>query len=401
MKHRLLLPLLLATSACGTSTTNSAGIAPPVDDASLHKRLLTLDTHLDTPVHFARPGWDFGARHTYENDLAQVDLGRMDEGALDGGFFVIYTSQGPLTPEGYAAAKAFALKRSDEIAQTIARFPNRITLATRASDAARIDASGKRIAYISIENSYPLGLDLTLLGEFYRRGVRMASPVHFRNNQFADSATDKPRWNGLSPLGREWVVEMNRLGMVVDASHASDDVLDQLIELSKTPVILSHSGPDAIYDHGRNLDDARIRKLAASGGAICVNSVYLSPYKSSAALNALADESDNLATMSPPAQADLIARIRAQQKLEPAGRPDFEVFMRSLLHLINVAGVDHVCFGADWDGGGGVAGFEDISALPKVTARLRAAGYSEADLAKMWSGNVLRLLRIAEERKAK
>lgn len=399
MKHRILLPLLLAATACSTSVTNSA--SAPVDDATLHKRLLTLDTHLDTPVHFARPGWDFGAKHSYDNDVAQVDLGRMDEGDLDGGFFVIYTEQGPLTPEGYAAARAFALKRSDEIASTIARFPNRIALATKAEDAARLDRAGKRIAFVSIENSYPLGLDLSLLDEFYRRGVRMASPVHFRNNQFADSATDKPRWNGLSPLGREWVVAMNRLGMVVDASHASDAVFDQLLTLSKTPIILSHSGPDAVFDHGRNLDDARIRKLAASGGAICVNSVYLSGHRSSPALSALLDETEKLASMSPAAQADLIARIRAQQKLEAPGRPDFETFMRSLLHLIEVAGVDHVCFGADWDGGGGVAGFEDISALPKVTARLRAAGYSEADLAKMWSGNVLRLMRIAETRKGR
>lgn len=399
MTHRALLPLLLATAACSTSVTNTA--SAPLDDATLHKRLLTLDTHLDTPVHFARPGWDFGAKHSYENDLAQVDLGRMDEGDLDGGFFVIYTSQGPLTPEGYAAAKAFALKRSDEIASTIARFPDRIGLATKASDAGRLDRAGKRIAFVSIENSYPLGLDLSLLDEFYRRGVRMASPVHFRNNQFADSATDKPRWNGLSPLGREWVVAMNRLGMVIDASHASDAVFDQLLEQSKTPIILSHSGPDAIFDHGRNLDDARLRKLAASGGAICVNSVYLARHGPSATLNALLDESEKLASMTPAAQADLIARIRAQQKLEPPGRPDFETFMRSLLHLISVAGVDHVCFGADWDGGGGVAGFEDISALPRVTARLRAAGYSEADLAKMWSGNVLRLMRIAETRKGR
>ncbi|NML08147.1 dipeptidase [Sphingomonas sp. G-3-2-10] len=399
MKYRILLPLLLATSACSTSVTNTAHA--PADDATLHKRLLTLDTHLDTPVHFARPGWDFGAKHSYDNDVAQVDLGRMDQGDLDGGFFVIYTEQGPLTPQGYADAKAFALKRSDEIASTLARFPNRIALATKADDAARLDRAGKRIAFVSIENSYPLGLDLSLLDEFYRRGVRMASPVHFRNNQFADSATDKPHWNGLSPLGREWVVAMNRLGMVVDASHASDAVFDQLLTLSKTPIILSHSGPDAVFDHGRNLDDARIRKLAASGGAICVNSVYLSGHRSSPALSALLDETEKLASMSPAAQADLIARIRAQQKLEPDGRPDFETFMRSLLHLIEVAGVDHVCFGADWDGGGGVAGFEDISALPKVTARLRAAGYSEADLAKMWSGNVLRLMRIAEARKGR
>lgn len=394
MRKLLLAAALLATGAC------TATRYPLQDDMALHRKLLTLDTHLDTPVHFARPGWDFGTRHSYESDLAQVDLGRMDAGDLDGGFFVIYTAQGPLTPQGYADARAFAFKRLGEIEATLAKFPNRITLATKASDAARIDRAGKRFAYISIENSYPLGEDLSLLSEFYRRGVRLASPVHFRANQFADSATDKPRWNGLSPLGRDWVKEMNRLGMVLDASHASDAVLDQMIELSRTPVLLSHSGPRAMWNHPRNLDDDHIRKLAASGGAICMNSAYLSEMRSTPERNALPDV-ERMAEMSPAEQARLTTDTRALDRTQPVQAADFETYMRGLLHLIQVAGVDHACFGADWDGGGGVKGFEDIDALPKVTARLRAAGYGEADLQKMWSGNVLRLLRIAEARKGR
>jgi membrane dipeptidase len=390
---KLVLLALLATAACATSR------AAPGDDGDLHKRLLTLDTHLDTPVYFSRPGWSFGDRHRYEDDLVQVDLGRMDEGDLDGGFFVIFTSQGPLTAEGYAAAKAFAFNRSDEIHSTLAKFPDRIGLATKASDAARLDKAGKRFGYISIENSYPIGEDLSLLGEFYRRGVRMASPVHFRNNQFGDSATDKPKWGGLSPLGRQWVVEMNRLGMVLDASHASDAVLDQMIALSKTPVILSHSGAKSIFDHPRNLDDARIRKLAASGGAICANAAYLNTMRSTPERSALSDQAEDMGRLSPAEQAEVVRKIRALDATSPVQDADFETYMRLVLHLIEVAGVDHVCFGADWDGGGGVKGFEDIDALPKITARLQQAGYSAADIEKMWSGNVLRLLRIAEGKK--
>lgn len=393
MKKLVLLALL--------ATTASASFAAPGDDKDLHKKLLTLDTHLDTPVYFNRPDWSFGDRHRYEDDLVQVDLGRMDEGDLDGGFFVIYTAQGPLTAEGYAAARAFAFKRSDEIHSTLAKFPDRIGLATKASDAARLDKAGKRFGYISIENSYPIGEDLSLLGEFYRRGVRMASPVHFRNNQFADSATDKPKWNGLSPLGRQWVAEMNRLGMVLDASHASDAVLDQMIALSKTPVILSHSGAKAIFDHARNLDDARIRKLAASGGAICANAAYLNTMRSTPERSALSDQAEDMGKLSPAEQKELVRKIRALDATSPVQDADFETYMRLVLHLIEVAGVDHVCFGADWDGGGGVKGFEDIDALPKVTARLQQAGYSAADIEKMWSGNVLRLLRIAEQRKGR
>jgi membrane dipeptidase len=394
MKY-LLLPALLATSACMATDER------PADPDALHKSLLTLDTHLDTPVHFARPGWNFGERHTHDNDLAQVDLGRMDAGKLDGGFFVIYTAQGPLTPDGYADAKAFAFKRLGEIETMLAKFPNRIGLATRAGDAARLDRAGKRFAYVSIENSYPLGLDLSLLEQFYARGVRLAGPVHFKNNQFADSATDKPRWHGLSPLGRQWVAEMNRLGMVIDASHGSDEVFDQLLTLSTTPILLSHSGSRTIYDHPRNLDDTRIRKLAASGGAICVNSVYLAKSRSTPERDALSDRAENMSQLSPAEQAEITRRIRALDRTEPASDADFETYMRAVLHIIEVAGVDHVCFGADWDGGGGVPGFEDVDSLPKVTARLREAGYSAADIQKMWSGNVLRILRVAEQKRRK
>ena len=394
MKKFLLLALL-ATTASATS------FAAPGDDKDLHKRLLTLDTHLDTPIHFGRPGWNFGERHDHATDPVQVDLGRMDAGDLDGGFFVIYTASGPLTPEGYAAAKAFALGRSDEIHATLAKFPDRIGLATKASDAKRLDKAGKRFGFISIENSYPLGEDLSLLGEFYKRGVRMASPVHFRNNQFADSATDTPKWNGLSPLGKQWIAEMNRLGMVLDASHASDAVLDQMIALSKTPVILSHSGSKAIFDHARNLDDARVRKLAASGGAICANAAYLGKSNPNAERSEISDKLEDAAKLSPEEVATLTRRLRAIEATSPSQQADFETYMRLVLHLIDVAGVDHVCFGADWDGGGGVPGLEDIDALPKVTARLRAAGYSPADIEKMWSGNVLRLVRVADERKGR
>jgi membrane dipeptidase len=174
-----------------------------------------------------------------------------------------------------------------------------------------------------------------------------------------------------------------------------------MIELSTTPILLSHSGPRAMWNHPRNLDDDRIRKLAASGGAICMNSAYLSEMRSNAAREAVSDKFEHIGQLSPADQAKLTADTRAVDRDYPVQTADFETYMRGLLHLIQVAGVDHVCFGADWDGGGGVKGFEDIDALPKVTARLRAAGYSEADMQKMWSGNVLRILRIAEEKKGR
>ena len=390
MKRSILLFLL-----CSACTAFPDSPVEPSAGTSLHDRLLTLDTHLDTPMHFAREGWSFGDPHNLDGDLVQVDLPRM-AGNLDGGFFAIYTAQGPLTPANYADALAFARKRSDEIDATIARFPDRIAPALTAADARRLDAEGRLIAFKSMENSYSLGEDLSLLAEFQRRGVRMASPVHSSNNQFADSATDEPRWNGLSPLGAQWVAQMNRLGMMIDASHASDAAFDQMLALSKTPIILSHSGSRDVFDHPRNLDDARIRQLAAAGGAICVSTVFLSDMNLSDERAALFGSLERIGELSPTEQADLTARWRALAKTETMWAADFEDFMAARLHVIEVAGVDHVCFGADWDGGGGIAGIEDITALPKVTERLRAAGYSEADLRKMWGGNVLRILSAAE-----
>lgn len=394
------LPLLaLAAVSCSAPEAKPGGAQAAAP--SLHQRLMTMDTHLDTPVWFSNPHWKFGDRHHWETDLAQVDLGRMETGALDGGMFVIYTRQGPLTPEGYAAAKAFAFKRLNEIRETISAYPGRIELVTTADQAVRADRAGLRFAFISIENSYPIGEDLSLLSAFYDGGVRMAGPVHSRDNQFADSATGAGTWKGLSPLGRKWVAEMNRLGMVIDGSHASDAAFDQMLELSKAPIILSHSGPRAMWDHKRNIDDDRIRKLAAKGGAVCMNSVFLTKMVYTDERNRLSDLADNIASLSPAEQAKLTADIRALDKVAPVQDTDFETFMRNLLYLLKVAGPDHVCMGADWDGGGGVRGFEDITALPKVTERLLAAGYSEADIAKIWSGNVLRILRAADAAKGR
>jgi membrane dipeptidase len=197
--------------------------APPAfaqGSSALHRRLICLDTHLDTPASLARPGWDMMQRHARDTDFTQVDFPRMVEGGLDGGFFAIYTPQGPLTPEGMQAARDAALMRAMEIRALVAAHPDKFELAFAADDAPRIAADKKIIVYQSIENSYPLGDDITLLRSFYRLGVRMLGFIHFKNNQFGDSATDKPQWNGLSPKGRELAALAGALGMVLDASHA-------------------------------------------------------------------------------------------------------------------------------------------------------------------------------------
>ena len=343
-------------------------------------------------------------RHDSITDMSQVDYPRMVDGGLDGGFWAIYTGQGPRTPQGLYAARDAALLTAVHIREMVAAHPLEFELAFSSGDAVRIAAKGKRVVYLSIENGYPLGTDTTLLETFYKLGVRLFGPVHFRNNDLADSATDPVKeWQGLSPLGRQLVSEANRLGIVLDASHASDDVLDQLIELSKTPVLLSHSGVKAVFDHPRNVDDARLRKLAAAGGVIQMNSVsdYLIPTvknpQRDAALAALSAKYGRSAQRSAEQRRQFAIERQSIHRKFPAARAGIDEFMRHVLHALQVVGPEHVGIGADWDGGGGVTGLEDVTALPQITLRLLQAGYTEQDLANFWGGNVLRVLRKAEE----
>src|SRR6185437_15579527 len=384
--------------------------APPafakeISARALHRKLTCLDTHLDTPASLARPGWDMMQRHARDTDFTQVDYPRMVEGGLDGGFFAIYTPQGPLTPEGMMAARDAALLRAAEIREMVAAHPGKFELAFTAEDAPRIAASKKIIVYQSIENSYPLGEDITLLRSFYRLGVRMVGFIHFKNNQFGDSATDKPQWNGLSPKGRELAALGNDLGMVLDASHASDAVFDQMMEMSRAPIILSHSGCRAVHDHPRNIDDARIKKLASAGGTIQINSynAYLvdvppNPERDKAR-GELMRKTRNLAGLT-PAQRTAVMRevasgIKALDARYPEPRATFDTYMSHVTHALDLVGPEHVGVGCDWDGGGGVAGMEDVASIPKITERLVKLGYSEGQLADFWGGNALRVLKAA------
>jgi membrane dipeptidase len=364
-----------------------------------HDKYLILDTHLDTPEHFSRPGWSMLDKHGVNIDGTQVDLPRMKAGGLDGGFYVIYTGQGDLTAEGYRKARDFALNRATEIREMVAAHPDQFELAYTAEDAARINKAGKSFVFQSIENSWPIGEDLTLLQTFYATGVRMAGPVHFRNNQFADSSTDKPIWHGYSPLGLRWLAEANRLGILVDVSHASDDIVEQSVLLSKAPIIASHSGARAIFDHPRNLNDSLIKKIADSGGAVCINSVYLIANAPPSAERKAAQEAIGKPPRDEATQADVVAwtaKRVAVDKQYPPTRANFEIFMSSMLHTLKIAGPKGVCVGADWDGGGGIEGMEDVADLPKITARLKAEGYSDDDIQAIWSGNVLRLIAGAQ-----
>jgi len=394
-----------------TNTAAAVALAPQLaraaggDALALHKKLICLDTHLDMPANLARPGWDVMKRHSVAEDFTQVDYPRMVEGGLKGGFFAIYTPQAPLTPEGMSAMRDAAFLRAAEIREMVAAHPDHFELAFLPEDAKRITAEKKIIVFQSIENSGILGNDPTLLRSFHKLGVRLAGPVHFLNNQFGDSATDKKKWGGLSPLGRQFVQEANDLGVILDASHASDDVFDQMLEMSRAPIICSHSSCRALNNHPRNLDDARIKKLAAAGGTIQMNSVYLIPEvrnpdraKAEAAISA---KLENLSGMTPAEATATVHQAaldtKALNQKYPQQRATLDDYMKHILHALDLVGPDHVGIGADWDGGGGVAGLEDVTALPKITERLVKAGYTEAQLTNFWGGNALRVLGKAHE----
>lgn len=411
MKKNLARAFMLVLAAqlsvhaqAGTQADTGAGVKARARAVAMHRRLLTLDTHLDTPIHFTRPGWDFADRHRLASDPSQVDLPRMKRGALDGGFFVIYTPQGVRTPEATAQARDHALVRAVEIHEMAARLHDKVALAMRADDAARIAAQGKAVIYQSIENAYPLSGDLGLLDSFYALGVRMIGLVHFRNNDFGDSSTDPkgPEYHGLSSLGRQLVARANALGMILDASHASDDVLDQMLDLSTAPIILSHSGCEGVYDHPRNVDDPRLKRLAAKGGVIQINSfgAYLAASgpnpERDAALNQLNLQYGDHHAMTPTQTAQFVAARAVILRRYPGFERSYAQFAAHLIHALQVLGTDHVGIGLDWDGGGGVIGMADVTAIPRITQTLLDAGYTEGDIAKIWGGNVLRVMKTVE-----
>jgi len=398
----LTLTILLVLQGCSQEKEQEAS------SKISHEDFIVLDAHLDTPLVLDRPGFDISSRHDPIHDYAQIDLPRMREGGLDGGFWVIYTPQGDLTPQGYADALAHAWHRNSVIDEMLTDHADNFMPATTADDAATIVAQGKYVVYKSIENAYPLGLDVTQLDAFYEAGVRMVGLVHMTNNQFADSSTDQdgPKWNGLSPLGKKLIRRANALGMIIDMSHAHDLALAQAIDLSTTPVILSHSGAGHLYEHPRNVGDALLLDLAASGGVMHINSLsaYIKDLDTDPARGpALSELFKQLHENPLKTEADTKAFLEARRAIDKKYPPDFASFDDVMMHIYHahaLMGAAHIGIGLDWDGGGGVDGLQDIAGLPKITQAMREAGLSDEDIGALWSRNLLRVLRLVEASRA-
>jgi membrane dipeptidase len=398
---------LLAAAILAAVSSQAAAVEPvSAEAARLHEQAIVLDTHLDTPSNLPRPGWSIMDDHRHEGEFAQVDLPRMKAGGLDGGFWVIYTAQGARDEAGRRAARDHGLSRLIAVREMLAAHPDHFELALTADDARRIARGGKRIVFLSMENASPLAADPSLLTHYHALGLRMLGITHTRNNEFGDSSTDPagPEWGGLSDAGGALVREANRLGIVIDASHASDEVFDQLVELSDAPIVLSHTSADAVHDHARNIDDRRLRMLAAKGGVIHVNALgaYLVPTPTISAREAAkAALRERFGPYSALSAEQVQAWLAAQAEIDrqyPVPAATLDDYMRHVLHILDVVGPRHVGLGADWDGGGGVDGLDDVSALPLVTQGLMDAGYSDQDIRNVLGENLLRLLDAVQTR---
>ncbi|WP_412545362.1 dipeptidase [Maricaulis sp. MIT060901] len=372
--------------------------------AEIHDRVLTLDTHVDTGPGFGTPALDPGGPTD-----AQVDLPKMREGGLDAAFFIVYVGQGDLTEEGYAEAHAEAENKYEGIRLMLENHPHQISLAVTADEVEEIAATGRRVALIGMENSYPLGPSIEDVPMWAERGVRYMSITHFGNNQFGTSsnpnltAGDDPVDRGLTDLGRALVAELNDYGIMIDVSHVGKETGLEAIRMSRAPVMGSHSGVQGVYAHPRNFDDEQLRAIRDNGGVAQMVAfrgyVQAMDEGLAAARNELMVELGlDTAEGRANASAETFTEARARMAELQSQYPDVTIsdFVDHIDHAVAVAGVDHVGIASDFDGGGGVGGWDDATTTPAVTAELLRRGYSEEDIAKIWGLNVLRVMRAVE-----
>lgn len=412
----------------------------PADDADLvrraraiHDRVIALDTHNDIEPD------NFTASKNYTQRLdTQVNLPKMIEGGLDASFFIVYVGQpnpaqqpDSLSPAGYDRAYRQALLKFDAVHRLTEQIaPDKIGLALTADDVRRIAASGRKVALIGVENAYPIGEDLRRVKEFYDRGGRYMSLAHNGNNQLSDSNTgerDGYTWkNGISPLGERVIAEMNRLGMMVDVSHPSKGSMMKAAELSKAPIIASHSAVRALCDVPRNMDDDMLKALARTDGVVQIVgfSSYIKTPKPdsperSAALAALRQSfgipapaprqasgapgsaralETALAALAPDRRADYDRQLADIDRRLPADPPaTVKDFVNHIDYAVKLIGIDHVGISSDFDGGGGLSDWRDASQTFNITLELVRRGYTEEQIGKIWSGNLLRVMARVEQ----
>lgn len=365
----------------------------------IHRTALTLDSHTDTPLQLGRAGFDISQRNDPHNRGGKVDFPRMQEGSLDAAFFAVFLSQGQRNPEAYGNAQERTDRIFEMVHTMIAENHELAELALTPDDAWRLKKLGKRAIYLGLENGYPLGLDVSLVQKYYDLGARYITLCHTRNNDLCDSSTDPngPEHGGLSEFGKKVVREMNRIGMMVDVSHISDQAFYDVLEISTVPVVASHSNARAVCNHPRNLDDEMLLALKKNGGVIqvCLLGAYVKEMEpnqeKNAARQALRDKYNNFENLSEE-EMDL-----AREEWHQINRkyPDELATVSDLVdhidHIVNLIGIDYVGIGSDFDGGGALEDCYDVSQMGNITLELVRRGYSKKDIEKIWAGNFMRV----------
>jgi len=382
----LVLPLWLAASGDITPRT-----------ATLHREAIVIDTHIDTPQRLLDEDFDLAPRDPF----GHADLPRMKEGGLDAGFMSIWADM-----EAYSgpAATKRALQLIDTVYQQVERHPDQLLLARTAADIRRAQREGKVALLMGMEGATPIDDDLGLLRDFYLLGIRYLTLTHNRANNWIDSSTADPVHNGLTDFGRQVVREMNRLGILVDISHVSDKAFFDTLEVTRAPVIASHSSCRALIDIPRNMRDEQLRALARNGGVVQIafGCWFVTPgYE--AAYDKIKDEfrrrRDEIDKEYPDDhhRAAMEKYRLLAEYVQNMPRGTLDNILDHIDHAVQVAGIDHVGLGSDFDGVGCLPeGMDDVSFLPRLTQGLLDRGYSEADVKKILGGNTLRVMEEAE-----
>jgi len=449
-------------AACTAAAVAAAAPAAPQAQQDLtararaiHDRVIALDTHNDIDPQNFTADCNYAMRLT-----TQVNLPKMKEGGLDASFFIVYVGQqdprnvaDALEAAGYDRAYRAAIAKFDAVHRLTEQIaPREIELALTAADVTRIARSGKKVAVIGIENGYPIGTDIRRVKEFYDRGGRYMSLAHNGHNQLADShtgeATGEWKWGGLSPLGRQVIQEMNRLGMMVDISHPSKAAILQAIGLSKAPVIASHSSIRKLANVSRDLDDEMLMAVKTNGGVVQLNALSgflkVDPPERGPAIASLRAEfglpaaggrggggggranagplayrcpvegsqtpaaggggrggrgaAPGPETLPPNRRAEFERRMAQIDRQWPAaGRATVKDYIDHLDYAVKLIGIDHVGFASDFDGGGGIDGWNSSAETFNVTLEMVRRGYTEEQIAKIWSGNLLRVWSEVEQ----
>ncbi|MDR3142457.1 MAG: gamma-glutamyl-gamma-aminobutyrate hydrolase family protein [Tannerellaceae bacterium] len=319
----------------------------------IHQRILTVDSHTDTPMLFP------GSFNLGEKEGGKVNLPYMEEGMIDAVFMVAYIPQGKRDDASLQAAAEYAVERLGQVKRQESLHPERMAIAYTPNDLIRLKHQHKKAVFLGIENGYALGKDLSNLSRFKEMGVSYITLCHNGSNDICDSARGEPEWGGLSPFGKEAVREMNRLGIMIDISHAAESTFFDVLKESRTPVIASHSSVRTLCDHPRNLSDKQIQALAEKGGVIqiCLYKGFINKDEEKASLS------------------DAIRHID---------------------YIVQSAGIDYVGIGSDFDGDGELIGCRASNELINITVKLLEAGYSEQDIAKIWGGNLLRVMNVVQ-----